>query len=112
MGVSDFAEDLQSRVEYDADSDTYRLHYDWTETEPVSTAVSVIVARALDVDPTETEPIDNTVDPDTLDRLFHPDWTDPSRDDGAHLTFDLADCQVTLYRNGQIVVSPPERTPE
>lgn len=108
----DFAEELRDRVEYDPDSDTYHLHYDWTEIEPASTAVSVVVAHALDVEPTETESIDNTIDPDTLDRLFHPDWTDASREDGAHLTFGLMGCRVTIHRSGEIVVRPPEHTSE
>lgn len=108
--MSDSVENLQRRVEYDPDSGTYQLQYDWSEIEPASTAVSVVVACALDTEPTETEPIDNSVDPDTLDRLFHPDWTDASRDDDAHLTFGLTGCQVTLYRSGLIVVTPPEDT--
>lgn len=112
MCACDLVEDLRGRVEYDAASDTYHLDYDWREVEPASTAVSVVVAHALDVDPTETESIDNAVDPDTLDRLFHPDWTSTSRDDGARLTFGLSGCQVIVHRSGEIVVHPPERTPE
>jgi len=112
MCVSDLVEDIRDRVEYDADSGTYRLSHDWEETESVSTAVSIVVAYAQDADPTETESVDNTVDPDALDRLFHPEWTDDSRDDGAHLVFDLAGSQVTVHRGGEIVVRPHERTSE
>lgn len=107
MYMPDIAEELRNRVEYDAGTGSYHLDYDWSESEPVSTAVTVAVAAALDSSPTDMESIDNTADPDALDRLFHPKWTDSSRDDGGHVTFDLADCEVTLHRNGEIVVRPP-----
>lgn len=110
--MSNLDETLQSRVEYDAETGTYYAFYDWSEEEPASTAVSMIVAHVLDREPTETDSIDTTVDPDALDRIFHPDWTARTRDDGAHLTFTLEGCQVTLYRGGTIVVHPPEQYQE
>lgn len=110
--MTDFAESVQSRVEYDAQTGTYYAFYDWSGDEPASTAVSLVVAHVLDTVPTDTESIDTTIDPDALDRIFHPDWTTRTRDDGAHLTFTLEGCQVTLYRGGTIVVDPPEQHQE
>lgn len=107
--MSDLADTLESRVEYDADTGTYYAFYDWTEEEPTSTAVTLVVSHVLDIEPTAIESIDTTIDPDALDRIFHPDWTTRTRDDGAHLTFTIEDCQVTVYRGGTIVVNPPEQ---
>lgn len=108
MYMPDIAEEMQNRVEYDVGTNTYRLDYDWSESEPVSTAVTVAVAAAIDSSPTDMESIDNAADPDALDRLFHPRWTDSSRNDGGRVVFDLADCEVTLRRSGEIVVRAPD----
>ena len=108
MYMPDNVERMQNRVEYDATTGTYRLDYDWSESKPISTAVTVAVATTLDSSPTEIESIDNTADPDALSRIFHPKWTDSSRSDGGHVTFGRAGCEVTVRRDGEIIVRPPD----
>lgn len=70
-----------------------------------SESVVLAVAEAKDADPLEIEPLNSVVDADALNKLF------PTPVDGAQgageLRFTMADCQVAVYGNGDIVVTPP-----
>jgi hypothetical protein len=73
----------------------------WGDDERLSTSVVLAVAEALAIDPTGLDPmLYDTLDPDALDRLFASDVTPTS------LTFDLADCSVTVRADREIVVRP------
>jgi hypothetical protein len=81
-----------------------RRRFDWTETKP-SRAVVDVVATALEVAPTEIEPLYNAVDPDALDRIV----VDPvgDRDTAAvEVSFTFADREVTVEGAGAVVVEP------
>lgn len=81
-----------------------RQRFDWTETKP-STAVVDVVATALEVAPTDVEPLYNAVDPDALDRIV----VDPigDRDTTAvEVSFTFADREVTVEGAGAVVVEP------
>jgi hypothetical protein len=88
----------------DAASARTRQRFDWTETKP-SAAVIEMVATALEVAPTEVEPLYNAVDPDALDRVV----VDPvgDRDTTAvEVSFTFADREVTVKGAGAVVVEP------
>ena len=81
-----------------------RRRFDWTETKP-STAVVHVVATALEVAPTDVEPLYTAVDPDALDRIV----VDPvgDRDTAAvEVSFTFADRKVTVEGAGAVVVEP------
>lgn len=64
--------------------------------EPPSTAVVRAVATASNTEATRLPPLYDTVDPDTLDRLFPPEAT------GGELWFDYAGFAVVVGSNGTV----------
>lgn len=72
-----------------------------TEAESASTATVLTVAEALDVEPTELEPLARTVDPDALDDLF----SDPGAP--TRLSFTYEGIRVTLRGDDVVAVGTP-----
>ena len=66
-------------------------------------AVTEAVADFHDCHPTELPPLNEVLDPDALDLLFADDLSGRSRR-GGHLVFHYADCTVTVFCTGKIVV--------
>lgn len=87
-----------------------RAEFDWSEVNP-STAVVETVAIAADRAPRELEALYDTIDPDALDTLICSTGTD-STDADATVTFALNGYQVTVKRDGSVVVRPDEVPPE
>ncbi|MBX0284717.1 hypothetical protein EGH22_00100 [Halomicroarcula sp. F28] len=71
--------------------------FDWSETPP-SVAVVRLLSVATNADPTEVEPLAETVDPDALDRLV------PSMDAESHLEFTHCCLSILLYGDGRAAV--------
>lgn len=76
----------------------------------VSETVVMAVAEAKDVDPVDLEPLYTTVDPDALNNVFRP--TVGCSTSTMKLSFSMADCQVVVKGDGDVVVTPPEENDE
>lgn len=72
--------------------------------ERLSDTVVRAVAAAKDVDPLDLEPLYTVVDPDALNNLFRP--TIGSSPTDLELHFTMADCEVVVHGDGEVVVSP------
>ncbi|WP_232686521.1 HalOD1 output domain-containing protein [Halobacterium zhouii] len=70
---------------------------------PVSQHVVEKVSEVTDTDPTDLEPLFNTVDPDSLNTLFSDIQSASPRDEG-HVAFPIAGCQVTIWADGRVEV--------
>jgi hypothetical protein len=81
-----------------------RERYDWTAIPPASAVVEA-VSRALDCDPTSFGPLYEYVDPDALNTIIAPDG--PADAVGsAVVSFRFDAHEVTVHRNGDVVVRP------
>lgn len=83
-----------------------RATFDWSEVTP-STAVVETVAIAANRDPLELEPLFDSVDPDALDTLVRSTEND-SPDGNATVRFVHDGYEVTVHRDGTVVVRPVE----
>lgn len=86
-------------VDWDADSGTYRAHYE-PGAESVSIRLLEAVAAVTGAEPTELEPLDEYVDPDALNVIFQPIQDRP----GAHasLSFHYEGLLVVVHSDGEI----------
>lgn len=73
-----------------------------------SEAVVLAVADAKNVDPLELEPLNSVIDPDALNTLFQSSAERTSSTE--KLQFSMADCQVVVRGEGEVVVTPPAAT--
>lgn len=83
-----------------------RAEFDWSDVLP-STAVVETVAIATDREPMALGPLYDAIDPDALDTLVRSGGTDPT-DGIASVTFALDGHEVTVRRDGTVVVIPVE----
>ncbi|MFB6155816.1 MAG: HalOD1 output domain-containing protein [Haloferacaceae archaeon] len=91
-------------VEYDPKRGTYHVQHDLSSREELSVTVVTTVAEVLDCDPADLD-LNGVIHPDALNSIFSPRY-DGSTRQGGTLSFDLGGCQVTVARNGEIVVDP------
>lgn len=82
------------------DSETYRFEFD-PDTTPASLAVVSGVTEVLDVEPTELEPLNDSVDTDALDSLV--DRRNTANGD-VHVTFPLGGRSVTVHSYGVVAI--------
>ena len=80
---------------------TISTQFDWSETPPSVAAVRLL-SVASNADPTAIEPLGETVDPDTLDRLV------PSMGAESKLAFTHHCLSVVLYGDGTATVAPED----
>lgn len=74
---------------------------------PLSQRVTTEVAKELDTDPLEIEPLYNAIDPDALNRLFESPAGEGMRRSG-QVNFTLAGCEVSVYSTGSVEVTSLE----
>lgn len=74
---------------------------------PLSQRVITEVAKELDADPLEIEPLYNVIDPDALNQLFESPARQGTRRSG-QVTFTLAGCEVSVHSEGSVEVTPLE----
>ncbi|MFC4360019.1 HalOD1 output domain-containing protein [Halobium salinum] len=75
--------------------------------ERLGTAVVEAVAEATGIDPLKLDTrLYDVVDPDGLEQVFGKK-ADGAIRTGGRLTFELAECEVTVYSEGRVVVTPP-----
>lgn len=81
-----------------------RVHFDPAEREP-STVVVLAVADATETDALDLASLNDSIDPDCLDRLFEPKQDGTPRE-GGHVTFPFAGHHVTVHSAGKVVLDP------
>jgi hypothetical protein len=76
-----------------------------SENETLTESIVLAVADAVETDPLDLDPLHDSVDPDALDQLFSPaaDEADSVR---GRVEFRYADCDVAVYADGRVVVTP------
>ncbi|WP_435346466.1 HalOD1 output domain-containing protein [Haloarchaeobius sp. HRN-SO-5] len=87
---------------YDPAADVYRARYRWSRDTPPSVAVVEIVSEVLGVGPLELDPLDSTVDADSLDALLTPPLTKDAPP--LRVTFEYEGCRVVVSRTGLVEV--------
>lgn len=85
----------------------HHAYHDAEGTAKLSTTVVHALADVTGMDVTEVEAsLSESIDPEGLDRLFSND--DDRRRPGGHVAFSVRGYPVTVYSDGQIVITPPE----
>ncbi|WP_433626387.1 DUF7504 family protein [Halomicrococcus sp. NG-SE-24] len=88
------------------ESEVHRVHHDLDSDQALSTTITVAVADAAGVEPSDIpEQLYDVIDPEALDKLFEPrgDGT-PRR--GGRLSFSLYGHHVTVNGDGTVTVQP------
>lgn len=96
-----------ANLEYDPEADIYRLSDVHSSPGAISTVIVTAVAAIHDVPIASLETLTDRVDPDALDRLFAPCRGGSPRIDGT-LTFQFADCTITVESEGEVRIEPGE----
>lgn len=78
----------------------------WTDVESLAFEVVHAVAKATDTDPNELGPLYETIDPDALTDLLRTSDDDSRATSEITISFQYADCDVTVYSSGTIVAKP------
>lgn len=85
------------------------IHHDFEGAAELSTTLAHALADVTGADVTEAEfSLADHVDPDALDRLFTPAGN-RRRESVGHFAFTVWGHGVTVYADGQIVISPPRQ---
>ncbi len=93
--------ELESFERHDS-SGVYRAGYD-PETTPACMAVVATVAEATGVEPTEMEPLQETVEADALDELVRPEGITHGP---VEVSFVFEGSAVTVASGGVVTVAP------
>lgn len=73
----------------------------------LTTTIVEAVAEATGIDPLKLDTrLYDVVDPDGLEQVFRKRGDGTIRT-GGELTFTIAECEVTVYSEGRVVVTPP-----
>ena len=80
-----------------------RREFDWTEITP-STAVIELIAEESGQDPTELDPLYESVDPEALDRLISSDGMNP-HDHTLAVSFSYNEYTVVIQSKGLVELS-------
>lgn len=97
---------LEDRLGYDPQTKTYHLQYDWNDDAPLSEYVAGAVAAVTDRDRSELGALYESIDPAALDRILQPVVGDELRKDGGCVAFTYADCDITVYWDGEVTIHP------
>jgi hypothetical protein len=90
-----------------AETETYYAQHDFRGSAKLSTTIVIAVSEVAEADETDTEStLFQHVDPDALDDLFCPAGSETPRTSG-HVNLHVWGHDVTVYSNGQIVISAP-----
>ena len=85
----------------------YYAYHDADDPAKLSTTVVHALADVMGIDVTDTGfVLYDSVDPEALDRIFAPTDEGTPRAPG-HVAFTVSGYRVTVYSNGQIVITPP-----
>lgn len=87
---------------------TVKANPDQTDRESVIQTVVTTISEAIGKEPIDIPPLYNTIDLDALARLFGWGSMDPPRVSSGSVNFHYEGCEVTVFADGQVVVSSPE----
>ena len=90
--------------EYDPEADTYVTTLEWTRHDP-SVAVVELLARILEVDPDDLEPLASSIDPVALDALLG-GHRRRSRSGECSVSFAYVGHWVTVSSDGRVEITP------
>ncbi|WP_225334993.1 HalOD1 output domain-containing protein [Halomicrobium urmianum] len=106
-------DDVQSRGSPGGSRGQGDHRYEYHEHESAAELTTTLVHALADVmgrDVSDVEwRLSDSVDPDALDRLFS--TGDGTAGGDCHVAFAVEGYRVTVYGNGEIVITPPERPP-
>jgi len=100
------AYDKQEDLDYDPESETYRVSFE-RETESVAMAVVWAVGVVSETEPTELPPLYSVCDPEKLEKVIQPPIDEPSNGDIC-ITFVYVGHTVTVHNHGFVGVKPPQ----
>jgi len=81
---------------------TIQTEFDWESVTP-STAVIETIAIAANTDPSEVEPLYDSVDSDALDRLLQSTGTRPTNG-STTVSFAVSEYEVSVHSDGTVAV--------
>jgi len=86
----------------------YFVSHDPESASKLSTTVVHALADVMGADVTDAGfTLSDSVDPDALDRIFST-TEDGTERQGGHLAFTVEGYRVTVYGDGEIVITPPQ----
>lgn len=97
-------------LDYNPETDTYRVDYDPRSDRP-SVALVSAVSAITDREQTDLERLQGTLDPESLDTLFDRTQQGRPRSEG-RVEFAYHDFQITVYSYGSIEIRPDGRPEE
>lgn len=80
-----------------------------TTSDAVILTIVASVSELVGTEPSELPPLNNTIDVDALSEIFNWDSAESSQLQSRCVTFRYEACEITVYADGQIRISPPER---
>ncbi|QIO24510.1 HalOD1 output domain-containing protein [Haloarcula sp. JP-L23] len=100
-------------LETDSGSDgkqtTVKAKSNQTDGESIIPTIATTVSEAVGKEPADIPPLYNTIDPEALANLFGWDSVESPRLSSGSVNFQYEGCKVTVFADGQVVVSPLER---
>lgn len=100
------------QITFDPQTETYRLTHDWQAGESIAMAVTIGVAAVTDTPPTEMNPLYEVIDPDALNQLYTPTTGDSPQHSGCWTRFTFNKCDVSVYEDGKIEITPQDEVTE
>lgn len=104
-------ESRHRRPGYNPRTGAYHLYHDWDDDSTLVETVLHSVAAITNLDPTDLDSPNDSIDTDALESLFRPLCNGQARESG-YVSFPLNDCAVVVHADGEVEVHPPfEWTP-
>lgn len=99
-------ESSRRRSGYNPRTGAYHLHHDWDDEDTVIETVLRAVAAIRNLDPTELECPNDTLDTDALSSIFRP-LAGGRRRNAGFVSFPFNGCNVVVHADGEVEVYPP-----
>lgn len=90
---------------YNPRTGAFHVEHDWNGNESLTELVVCSVAAVAGIEPMEVDPLSARVDTDALESLFD---VGAAPSNGCALTFELNDCRVTVYGDGEVTIRPSD----
>lgn len=95
------AEDDTLIMEYNPQTQTYHVQYDWSTS--LSTTIILAIGQITSEDQEQIGPLNESIEPDALNDLFKPTPTGHRRPEG-QLSFTVDGWKVTVESTGEITI--------
>lgn len=82
----------------------HQVHHDWEDSQPLSTTIVKVVSAVSGRQPTDFDPLYETIDTDALDKLFQP-LEDGPRPPDSELYLTLAGHRVRIRSDGLVAIT-------